>query len=186
MAGPVFKDWNFEAKINIPILQTIQEFAKFGEEMKNDCLLQKIDDKIQEIYESININHEPLYADEIKTTLLLLRGNLDFLEQKPKTKKFIDSDIDDLKISADVRQFLTGGITLTLYAQDNNQKTFSVQLSKNLKQIVCRRPGERQAKQKWVMLMSTITDLKKGYDKKDKSSCFVKATGFFGSYPKPE
>ena len=84
--------------------------------MKKDCLLQKIDEKIEEIYHSINVNNEPLYADEIKTTLILLRGNLDFLAQKPKTKKFIDSEEDDLQISADTRQFLTGGTTIVLYA----------------------------------------------------------------------
>lgn len=178
------KVWSFEPSIGVPLLQVIAEFAKYSEEMKQECLNSKIDDKVEDLLQTIDSNHEPLYHQEAKTVLLLLRGELSSTNKTAKNKKYIEEE-DDMEIPIDMIQFLTAGKTMKLFASDGKQRTFHVLLSKDLKHLLCKRPNERRVKQKWTMPVSGIRNIEKGYDAKNKGSYFMKGAGYFGKKPDP-
>jgi len=185
LVDKVFKNWEFEPSIGIPTMQVIAEFAKHSENMRQECLKRKLDDTCEKIMDNIDEYAEPLYHQEAKTDVMLLRGNLNAKKVDPRLKKYLEGE-GDLDIPIEVIQFLTSGRTMRYYGEDGNQRTLTLVFSKDLDQCYCKRPNERKVKQKYVMPTNAIKDIKRGYDPKNKDDPFVKGTGFFGKKPEPE
>lgn len=185
LVDKIFKNWEFEPSIGIPTMQVIAEFAKHSENMRQECLKRKLDDTCEKIMDNIDEYAEPLYHQEAKTDVMLLRGNLNAKKVDPHLKKYLEGE-GDLDIPIEVIQFLTSGRTMRYYGEDGNQRTLTLVFSKDLDQCYCKRPNERKVKQKYVMPTNAIKDIKRGYDTKNKEDPFVKGTGFFGKKPEPE
>lgn len=180
----VLKDYEAEPEINQANLQVIAEFGKDSEPMRQECLKLKLDDDVDLLIEKIDEAMEPLYMSEAKTVRMILRGDDKLDKKKPKEKMGLD-DNETMELPIEVIQFLTAGRNVELYGEDGQKRSFDFFMTKDLKEILCKRPNERKAKQKWLMPVSAIKDIVKGYDK-GLDSPFEKGTGFFSRNPNPE
>ena len=112
---------------------------------------------------------------------MLLRGEQKLDKKKGKNKMDLD-EFETMDLPIEVIQFLTAGNTMELFGEDGQKRTFFFFMTKDLKEVMCKRPNERMAKQKWLMPVSGIKDVTKGYDKGTKSP-FEQGTGFFSKNP---
>lgn len=179
----VMESYEHDPNIQVPNLQVIAEFAKDSEQMRQECLNEKLDDQTDKLIESIDECMEPLYMSEAKTVQMLLRGE-DLLKKKKGKDKMGLDDNETMELPIEVIQFLTAGRTMELYGEDGQKRTFHFFMTKDLKEVICKRPNERKAKQKWLMPVSGVKDITKGYDKAANSP-FEKGTGFFTKSPEP-
>jgi hypothetical protein len=177
----VMKKYVDHPELNQANLQVIAEFAKDSEPMRQECLNEKLDEETDLLIEKIDETMEPLYMTEAKTVQMLLRGEEKLTRKKGKNKMALDED-EDMELPIEVIQFVTAGKTMELYGEDGEKRTFHFFMTKDYKDLQCKRPNERKAKQKWLMPMSGIKDIVKGYDK-GTDSPFEKCTGFFSRNP---
>ena len=173
-----------EPEVNSANLQVIAEFAKDSEPMRQECLHIKLEEETDLLIEKIDECMEPLYMTEARTVQMLLRGEDKLTRKKPKNKMGLD-DMEDFELPIEVIQFVTAGRTQELYGEDGEKRTFHFFMTKDYKEILCKRPNERKAKQKWLMPMNGIKDIVKGYDK-GTDNPFEKGTGIFSRNPDPE
>lgn len=183
MTKNVMKIYEHSPDVNIPNLQIIEEFAKDSEPMRQECLAAKLDEANDVLMGTIDECMEPLYMMEARTVEMLLRGENKLDKKKPKEKMGLD-DNETMELPIEVIQFLTAGRTMDLYGEDGLKRTFHFFMTKDLTDLICKRPNERRAKQKWLMPVNGIKDIVKGYDRGTKSP-FETGTGFFSKNPDP-
>lgn len=75
----------------------------------------------------------------------------------------ITEDIFEEVVPPNIRKFLIQGKILRVYGEDSVARSMHVYLSKDLQFLNCKHPKENFVKQKWIISMHHIKDIKMGY-----------------------
>ena len=82
-----------------------------------------------------------------------------------------------------IQKFLSQGRILQVYGEDSVCRSMHFFVSKDLSDIKCKHPKENFIKQKWIIPIHQVKEIKYGYDK---NSPIAKSGSFFKRPPAPE
>ena len=190
-------------KITMESLKLMENMLTMNEESKPEYLLLKTDLKVENIIETTDIDTQREIHEKAIIVLNLLRDkkfkeiNLSELrestitEEQPKTAKEAEKPLQkaekkdtlENKLPMDLKKFLKRGQILRVYGEDKVCRSMHFFLSKDMVDLKCKHPKENFVKQKWIIPIHQIKEVKYGYDKK---SPIARSASFFRKAPLPE
>jgi hypothetical protein len=174
----------------MPTLVFMENMLRMDPDSKPELLATKTDFKVEKIVEA-TADGQPELHEQAQTVLNLLRDikqEKNEVEDEPAAEtpdQAADNSVQDIQkaIPMDIQKILKQGRLLLVYGEDKVCRSMHLFVSKDLLYIKCKHPKENFIKQKWIMPIHQVKDIKYGYDK---DSPIVKASGFFKKAPKVE
>ena len=168
-------------------LTLMENMLRMTEDSKPELLKTKTDFKVERIVNQTQTD-EPDLHDQAETVLKLLRDQKPESPDDTKDPNQDDEDvapIDDITkaVPLDIQKILKQGRLLIVYGEDKVARSMHLFVSKDLLYIKCKHPKENFIKQKWIVPIHQVKDIRYGYDKE---SPIYKASGFFKKAPKEE
>ena len=158
-------------------------------ESKNECLNLKMNAKLEQMLMIIDKTKQPRIYEKLCMVLELLKkedykieADFDHSQKKSSSKntnllKEKDKEFDNLSvhIPANIQKYIKGGRILRIFGEDGVCRSMHFFVSKDLTDIKCKHPKENYVKQKWIIPIHQIKEIKYGYDKKSPiaSSCSI-------------
>lgn len=166
-------------------LLLMENLLRMTDESKPELLKLKADLRVEKIVAQTE-QAEPDLHEQAKVVLDLLRDRVpDMDDHKSPDGKEDTPPIDDItkSVPLDVQKVLKQGRLLIVYGEDKVARSMHLFVSKDLLYIKCKHPKENFIKQKWIIPIHQVKDIRYGYDKE---SPIFKASGFFKKAPKTE
>lgn len=180
----------------------MENMIRMNDESKPEYLNLKTDDVVEKIVLTTDKMTQKKLHSQAVTVLELLRDKKvveieesDFFQEeqakpmdKKKKVKRKDSEIresNDLEklIPPDIQKYLKQGRILRVYGEDGVCRSMHFFLSKDMTDIKCKHPKENFVKQKWIIPIHQVKEIKYGYDKK---SPIAKSGSLFSKPPSPK
>jgi hypothetical protein len=189
LSDNVLNKYRNNEDVLLPDLQFMENMIRMESETKPELLGLKTDFKVEKIVDQ-TAEEQPELHQQADTVLKLLRdqkADKTDVPDEPTQDSDDKSDASSTDISKaipmDIQKTLKQGRLLLVYGEDRVCRSMHLFVSKDLLYIKCKHPTENFVKQKWIMPIHQVKDIKYGYDKE---SPIVKASGFFKKAPKPE
>ncbi len=173
----------------------MENMIRMHPESKPELLALKTDFKVENI---ILMTDQKSQADLYKqaTIVLELLRDKTFNPDEPENQLTDDSDArntnmeppnenQDIQktVPMHIQKFLKQGRILVVYGEDGVCRSMHFFVSKDLSDIKCKHPKENFIKQKWIIPIHQVKDVKYGYDK---NSPIAKSGSFFKKAPPAE
>lgn len=162
-------------------LLLMENMIRMHNESKPEYLALKTDDKVENIVlTSDKVKQSELHEQAVIVLELLRDKKIDDLgdsivpsdpteekqESKPDKKDFIESNDLDKLVPLDMQKFLKQGRILMVYGEDAVCRSMHFFVSKDMNDLKCKHPKENFVKQKWIIPIYQVKEIKYGYDKK--------------------
>lgn len=180
-----------DESVLMPALGLMENMLRMDGDSKAELLAAKTDFKVEKIVNA-TVDGQPELNQQAQTVLNLLRDLKPEKQEVPDEptadtpeQASPDNSTQDIQrtIPMEMQKILKQGRLLLVYGEDRVCRSMHLFVSKDLLYIKCKHPKENFIKQKWIMPIHQVKDIKYGYDK---DSPIVKASGFFKKAPKPE
>lgn len=197
LASTILNKYLSSELILLEDLGLMENMIRMHEESKPLYLSLKADDKVEKVVMTTDKNTQKELHQQAVTVLELLRDKKVEDGQKEKYPNEDDdkdpvarrrSDLDDPNnleklLPPDIQRFLKQGRILRVYGEDAVCRSMHFFLSNDMADIKCKHPKENFVKQKWIIPIHQVKEIKYGYDKK---SPIANAGNMFNKPPAPE
>ena len=178
----------------------MENMIRMNEQSKPDYLNLRTDELVDKVVLTTDkVTQKNLYNQAI-TVLELLRdkkvveieeSDLFNEETKIQSKKKLKRKSSEIRDSNDlerlipqnIQKYLKQGRILRVYGEDGVCRSMHFFLSKDMTDIKCKHPKENFVKQKWIIPIHQVKEIKHGYDKK---SPIAKSGTIFSRPPNPK
>lgn len=192
LANKVLKKYISSEPILYDNLCLMENMIRMHSESKPEYLAMKSDDIVERVVMTTDKTTQKNLRDEAVVVLELLRDkkvdedeNMDypveensrFNENNNESSNAIDSCNLERLLPPDIQKFLKAGRILRVYGEDGICRSMHFFLSNDMNDIKCKHPKENFVKQKWIIPIHQVKEIKYGYDKKSpiaKSSTLFK------------
>ena len=181
----------------------MENMIRMNKDSKPEYLSMKSDDKVENIVEtSDKVKQKELHEQAVVVLELLRDKKVEDLgdsqipdepvaeNPNPRTsakqddkKNFLENNDLDKLIPLDMQKFLKQGRILMVYGEDAVCRSMHFFVSKDMNDLKCKHPKENFVKQKWIIQVHQVKEIKYGYDKK---SPIARSGTLFTSPPPPE
>ena len=166
-------------------LVLVENLLRMTEDSKPELLRLKADQRVERVVAQTE-QSEPDLHEQAKAVLRLLRDQAPEVDDPKGPEERGDAPpVDDItkSVPLDVQKLLKQGRLLIVYGEDRVARSMHLFVSKDLLYIKCKHPKENFIKQKWIVPLHQVKDIRYGYDKE---SPIFKASGFFKKAPRPD
>ena len=202
LADKILKKYISSESIINQNLLLMENMIRMNTESKPEYLSLKTDDKVENIIETTDPEMQRELNSQAVIVLDLLRDkkfvdiNMSEIPDEEYESKFEDDKKNEEPLQApepdnlekllppDVQKFLKQGRILRVYGEDGVCRSMHFFLSKDMADLKCKHPRENFVKQKWIIPIHQVKEVKYGYDKK--KSPIAKSASFFRRAPKAE
>ena len=175
----------------------MENMIRMHNESKPEYLALKADDQVEKIVKTTDKTTQKQLHEEAVVVLELLRDKKveeedhnefpveheDVNNRKRKRDDVYETkDLENL-IPPDAQRFLKQGRILRIYGEDGVCRSMHFFLSNDMTDIKCKHPKENFVKQKWIIPIHQVKEIKYGYDKK---SPIAKSGSIFNKPPPPD
>lgn len=175
-------------------LSLIENLVRMCPDSKAECLALKMDERLDKLVLSTDKKTQPKLYEQASTVLGLLKDNefqdldeheTEHIAPKPRPSNTLtvqekDSSSMNDHIPMDIQRFLKQGRILRVFGEDGVCRSMHFFLSKDLTDIKCKHPKENFVKQKWIIPIHQVKEIRYGYDKK---SPIAKSGSLFNKPP---
>lgn len=203
LAHEILKKYISSESIINQNLILMENMIRMHKGSKSEYLSLKTDDKVENIVETTDPEMQKELNSQAITVLNLLRDKkfeemkISEIQDEPIDEETSqneennlnsvppqeDKDLEKL-LPPDVQKFLKQGRILRVYGEDGVCRSMHFFLSKDMTDLKCKHPRENFVKQKWIIPIHQVKEVKYGYDKK--RSPIAKSASFFRRAPKAE
>ena len=204
LADRILKKYLSSERITIENLNLMENMLTMNKESKPEYLDMKTDFKVENIIETTDKDTQREIHNKAIDVLNLLRDKkfkeIDisempesddqdedeeeiFKNSEQKKEKKDTKDTLEKKLPMDLQKFLKRGQILRVYGEDKVCRSMHFFLSKDMIDLKCKHPKENFVKQKWIIPIHQIKEVKYGYDKK---SPIARSASFFRKAPSSE
>lgn len=182
-------------------LLLMENMIRMNRESKPEYLALKADDKVENIVlTSDKVKQKELHDQAVVVLELLRDKKVEDLgdsqipnepaEEKPRAsaakadrKDFIENNDLEKLVPLDKQKFLKQGRILMVYGEDAVCRSMHFFVSKDMNDLKCKHPKENFVKQKWIIPIYQVKEIKHGYDKK---SPIARSGTLFTKPPPPD
>lgn len=166
-------------------LQLMENMIRMNAESKPEYLALKSDDKVENIVLTTDKVKQKELHDQAVVVLELLRDRavVDLgdsqIPNDPAEETAVERQVEspssneanapnnlDKLIPLDIQKFLKQGRILMVYGEDGICRSMHFFVSKDMTDLKCKHPKENFVKQKWIVPIHQVKEIRYGYDKK--------------------
>lgn len=172
----------------------MENMIRMHPESKPEFLAMKTDFKVENIVMTTDKKTQEELHNQAVVVLELLRDKQ--VDQEEGDNPVQDENAEEVKetpnneaqdiqktVPMHIQKFLKQGRILQVYGEDGVCRSMHFFVSKDLSDIKCKHPKENFIKQKWIIPIHQVKEIKYGYDKK---SPIAKSGSFFRRAPAAE
>ena len=196
LANEILNKYLSSEHILYDVLCLMENMIRMHNESKQVYLSLKSDDIVEKIVMTTDKQTQTNLHNEAIVVLELLRGQKvesedvidvpiedEKVTNRAERKEFIDSNDLEKLLPPDIQRYLKAGRIHRVYGEDGVCRSMHFFLSSDLTDIKCKHPKEHFVKQKWIIPIHQVKEIKYGYDK---HSPIAKSGSLFSKPPAPD